>query len=452
MKITIAGAGRVGTVIAEQLVKEQHDIIIVDKSESNMDRIANSLDILPIVGDAASAEVLQEAGVDSCELLIAVTDSDVVNLLICIIAKKLGVANTIARIREPIYSQTINLINEDMGLSFVVNPERDAAKEIMGSLLFKGAGQVETFAKGSHEVMTFVVRERNPIAGIMIRNLSKFINRRVLVCAIKRDNVVFMPNADTVIQVNDTISFVASRADSVHFFKKMRYETGRISDLTIIGGGRLGYYLAQMALANGIAVRIIDSNPDVCRLLTDIVPSAQILCGDGTNTALLEECGVFESAAVATTTDSDEKNVLVSMYIIKKCPDTKVITKIKKSDFEDMLYGLDLGNVFNPKYIAADRIISYVRAMQASIGNEVKSLCHVIDNKVEVLEFNIETGAPHIGESLQEIRFKPNILLASITRNGESFIPAGRDHIEIGDSVLVITTEKGITGFGEIFA
>ena len=452
MKITIAGCGRVGIAIARQLVREKHDIIIIDNNQSNIDMIGNSLDVLPVKGDAASAQVLLEAGVEDSDLLIAVTDSDTVNLLICIIAKRIGIERTIARIREPIYSHTINLIKEDMGLSFVVNPERDAAKEILGSLMFKGASQVETFAKGSNEVMTFTVKEKNPIAGMMVRDLSKFINRRLLICAIKRGDKIFIPNGNVDIHVNDIISFVSTREDAVHFFKKMKYETGRISDLTIIGGGKLGYYLAGMAVSNGIEVRIIDQDPVVCRELDDLLPGVEIMCGDGTNLDVLEECGVFRSSAVALITGSDEKNVLVSMYLSKLYPDIKVITKIKKSDFEEMLYGIDIGNVFNPKYIAADRVISYVRAMSETVGNEVQSLCHVIDNKVEVLEFRIDETSDKLGIPLQNIRFREHILIAGITRGSESFIPNGNDSIELGDTILVITTDKGIGRFKEIFA
>ena len=452
MKITIAGCGRVGRAIARQLVKEHHDLIIVDNNPGNIDYIGNSLDVLPVLGDAASAEVLLEAGVDKSDLLIAVTDSDTVNLLICIIAKKIGVKKTIARIREPIYSHTIHLIKEDMGLSFIVNPERDAAKEILGSLMFKGASQVETFVQGSNEIITFAVKKDNPVAGVMIRNLFSFINRKILVCAIKREGDVFIPNGNDSIQVGDTVSFVANRADAVHFFKKMKYETGKINDLMIIGGGKLGYYLADMASANGIRVRLIDSDSNVCRELDDLLPDVEIMCGDGTDLDVLEECGVFRASAVAMTTGSDEKNVLVSMYLAKTYPEIKVITKIKKSDFEDMLYGSNIGNMYNPKYIAADRVISYVRAMSETVGNEVQSVCHVIDNKVEVLEFKIDEPSEHLGVELQDIRFRNHILLASITRNSESFIPGGDDTIELGDTVLVITTDKGISRFCEIFA
>ena len=452
MKITIAGCGRVGRAIARELVKEHHDLIVVDNNQDNIDYIGNSIDVLPVLGDAASAAVLLEAGVDQSDLLIAVTDSDTVNLLICIIAKKIGVVKTIARIREQIYSHTINLIKEDMGLSFVVNPERDAAKEILNTLMFKGASQVETFATGRNEVITFGVKEGNPVAGMMIRDLSKFTNRRLLICAIKRAGQVFIPNGNDTIQVGDTVSFVANRADAVHFFKKMKYETGRIGDLTIIGGGKLGYYLAGLASSNGIEVRLIDSDPNVCRELDDLLPGVEIMCGDATDLDVLEECGVFHASSVALTTGSDEKNVLVSMYLSKTYPAIKVITKIKKSDFEDMLYGINIGNLFNPKYVAADRVITYVRAMSESKGNEVQSICHVIDNRVEVLEFKIRESSEYLGVALQNLRFRDHILLASITRDGKSFYPGGNDTIEMGDTVLVVTTQKGITRFRDIFA
>ena len=452
MKIIIAGCGRVGTVIAAQLVNEHHDITVIDSDEDTIKYMNDNFDVLTVEGDAASADVLMEAGAMNSELLIAVTDSDAVNLLICVVAKKLGVANTIARSRNPIYSKTINIIKEEMGLSFVVCPERDTAKEVLRSLLFKGAGQVETFAKGNHEVMTFVVKEQNPICDIYIRDLSKFINRRILVCAVKRDKDILIPRGDFKIQANDTISFVASRADAIAFFRKMKYETGKIKSLTIIGGGILGFYLADMAIANGILVRMIDKDRNVCEELNERLPAAEIRCGDATDTAVLEECGVFETSAVVTATDSDETNVVLSMYIAKNCPDTKVVTKIKKSDFEEMLYGINLGNVINPKYVAADRIITYVRAMQATVGNEVQSLCHVIDNKVEVLEFKIDKATDGLDIAIQDLKIRRNVLLASITRRGESFIPGGNDCIQLGDTVLVITTETGIGRFAEIFA
>ena len=452
MKIAVAGCGKVGTAIAQQLVKEHHDITVIDQNAGNMEEIGNSLDVLPVTGDAASAQVLKDAEVDKSDLLIAVTNSDAVNLLICIIAKKMGVPNTIARIRDPIYLDTIHLIQEDMGLSFIVNPERDAAKEVMGSLLFKDAGQVETFAQMNHEVMTCIIRDQNPIAGMKIRDLSRFINRKILICAVKREQEIFIPKGETVIRKGDIISFVSSREDAIHFFKKMKYDTGRIDNLTIIGGGRLGYYLAAMAMHNGIRVRLIDQRPEVCAKMDELLPGAEIMCGDGTDIAVLDECEVFQSSAVAMTTDSDEKNVLISMYITRQYPDIKVITKFKKSDFEDLLFGIDIGVTINPKYVAADRVITYVRAMSESFDNEVNSVCHVIDNKVEVLEFRIRETAPNLGVPLQDIRFRDNLLLASITRGGQSFIPGGTDVMKQGDIILVVTTNKEIGKLRDLFA
>ena len=444
MKITIAGCGKVGTVIAEQLIKEDHDIIIIDKDGSRLAYVSNSLDLLPVQGDAASVSTLKEAGADRSDLMIAVTDSDESNILICVLAKKLGIKNTIARIRNPEFSDTVQVIKEEMGLSFVVNPEKAAADEIFRSLLFKGAGQVETFAQGQHEILTCAVKDNKYLCGLQLKNLSSFINRRILICAIKRGDSVFIPNGSTVIEKGDILSIVASRSDAVYFFRKLGYETGKIRDLTVIGGGRLGFYLSMKAVEHGIPVMLIEKDPERCRKLDYDLPPAEIFCGDGTDISMLEEEGVFRSSAVATVTGSDEANVLISMYISKKSKDTKLITVVKKSDFEDMLYGLELGNVFNPKYIAADKIITYVRAMEETEGNEVQSLCHVIDNKVEVLEFFIDSNTSVTGIPLNELKFKPGVLLAGITRKGRSFIPGGNDTIEAADTILLVTTTRGI--------
>ena len=451
MKITIAGGGQVGNTIATELIKEKHDITIIDKNKAYIENVSNSMDAMPVLGDATSAQLLTDYGVEKSELMIAATDSDVVNLLICIIAKKLGIRNTISRIQDPIYSQTIALIKKDTGLSLIVNPERDAAKEIMRSLLFKDASQVETFAQGNNELITFVVREKNPIANMHIKDLPRFTGKKILICVIKRNNEVFIPNGDTAIQTGDTISFVSTRADAIQFFKKMKYEYGRISDVTIIGGGHLGFYIASAAVSNGIPVGIIEKDPSICTQLVEDIPEATVMCGDATNVDVLEECGVFRAGAVVLATDSDETNVVLSMYLKKQFPDLKVITKINKTDFEDMLTGINIGYTINPKLIAADRVIAYVRAMEETMENEVQSLCHVLDNKVEVMEFRVVEGMPHLNEKLQDIKFRKDVILASITRRGESFIPGGSDMLESGDTVLVVTTKKGIGQFRELF-
>lgn len=452
MKIAIAGCGKVGTTLAEQLSKENHDITVIDLDEERLSYISDSQDVMCCAGDARSVAVLKEAGVETDDLLLAVMDNDEANLMVCLVASKLGAKHTIARVRNPIYRDTINVINTDLGLSMVVNPEMETAREMFNSLRFHSAIQVETFAKSRNEILTCEITEGMPVCGIKIKDLYSATKTKVFICAVKRGGDVFIPNGETMINSGDTLSFVANQADAENFFKKLGNETGRVKNLVIIGGGRLGYYLGRMAIENSMPVTIIDENKAICRSLSAALPSANVICGDATNTDLLEEEGILKYSAVATVTGEDSVNLLISMYMKKNAPDTKVITKIKKSDFEDLMFNMNVGAVFNPKYIAADHILRYVRAMQNVIEDEVQSLCHVIDNKVEILEFLISKDAPFIGRPIKDLKLKKDLLLANITRQGKSFTPGGNDTIEAGDTILVATTKTGIFRIADIFS
>ena len=451
MKIAIAGCGKVGAALIEQLTKEKHDVIIIDTDESRMAYVNDSQDVMAYVGDARSVAVLKNAGVDACDLMLAMTDNDEVNLVVCLVANTMGVARTIARVRNPIYRDTMPVIDDELGLSMVVNPDLEAAREMFNSLYFKAAGQVEYFAKSRNQIFTCVLEPDMPICNAKIMDLYSMTKSRVFICAIKRDEEVFIPNGLTILKAGDTLSFVAAHSEADKFFRKIGRDTGRVRNLTIIGGGRLGFYLGRLAVENGIPLKVVDKDPAVCKSLNVSLPSADIICGDATLMDVLEEEGVLEASAIATATGSDSVNILLSMYLKRKAPDAKLITKIKSSDFEEMLYNLDVGSVYNPKYIAADHVLRYVRAMQNVLENEVQSLCHVIDNKVEVLEFLIGKDAPFIGKPIKDLKLKKNLLLTDITRDGKSFIPGGNDTIEAGDSILVVTTMTGLYRIRDIF-
>ena len=452
MNIIIAGCGKVGTVLAKNLSNEGHDVTVIDTSPEKLEYASSSLDVMCTVGNAASYEVLRSVNAQRADIMIAMTGEDELNLLICLIAKKVGVKNTIARVRNPIYFQTANIIKNELGLSMAINPEKEAAAEMFRPLAFKSADQVETFSKSRTEILTFNVKEGSSLCDIKIKDLEKAAKAKILVCAIKRNGEVFIPNGFSDIKAGDTLSFLATREEAQKFFKKTGYDTGRVRNLTIIGGGRLGYYLGKNAIEHGIPVRIIDKSEAVCMNLRELLPRAEIICGDGTNTALIEEENLLESSAVAVITSMDETNILIAMYFTKNAPKCKVITKIKKSDFEDMVFNLDIGSVFNPKYISADRILRYVRAIAASGEDEVISVTHVINNKVEVLEFAVKPNTPYLGKPLKDVSFRKNLLLAAINRKGQTIYPGGTDTIEAGDNVIVVTTEKGIGKFSEIFA
>ena len=452
MKIVIAGCGIVGTALAERLAGEKHNVTIIDINESHLNYVQNNIDVMGICGNATAPDVLEEANISSANLFIAVTDSDEENLLSCLLAKKLGADNTIARVRTSQNARTANILKEEMGLSMVINPELDAAREIFNSLKYKPVGKVESLAKGSTEIITCNIREDAPICGVKIMDLYKTIGTRILVCAIKRNEAVFIPTADTVIQAHDILSFAASTQNVLQFFRKMKFDTERIRNLAIIGGSKLGVFLARRVLETGIPVKIIDGDEARCRQLLELVPEAEIICGDGTDTDLLDEEDVAESSVIVASTEDDSTNTMIALYMSRRAPDAKIIIKIKKSDFEDMLYSLNIGSIYNPKYITVEHIVKYVKAMQNSLQNEIESVCHVIDNKVDILEFNISEGMPHLDTALKEIRFKNNLLIATIYRNGRPFIPGGNDMFSAGDIVIVATTNKEISRFAEIFA
>ncbi len=451
MKIIIAGSGKVGTTLIDTLAKENHDITVIDIDEQRIQSVSDKYDVMAIVGDAKSATLLKEADASKSDLLIAVTDNDEENLTVCLIAKNLGVKNTIARVRNPIYAESIKLIQNSLGLSMAINPELEAANEILRTLRFKSAEQVETFAKSRMEILTCFVQEGTPICNVRIKDLYSKIKANVFICALKRDNEVIIPNGDFEIQAGDTLSFVATAKEARGFFKKMGYDTGKVKNLAIIGGGKLGYNLAKKAVDTGIPVKLIDNDKDRCKELNELLPSAEIVYGSGNDTSLLEEEEIFNYSAVAVLTDDDAENTLIAMYLNKHANNSKIIIKIKRSDFEDLIYGLELGSVFNPKYITADHIIRYVRAMNNVLNDEVQSLCHVIDNKVEVLEFRIGEEAKCTGKELRELKLRKDLLIAAIYRKGVGFTPHGEDTIEKGDTVLVITTHKGISKLADIF-
>ena len=453
MKIVIAGCGIVGTALAERLAVNKHNVTIIDINEHHINYIQNILDVMCICGDATSPSMLREAGVASADLFIAVTDSDERNLLACLLAKKLGAGGTIARVRTTENTKTANLLKDEMGLSMVINPEMDTAREIFNSLKYKPVGQVESIAKGSADIITCTVKPDAPICGVSIKDLYGVTGAKILICGIKRHKEVFIPTAATVIEPNDILSFAATTKDTLTFLKKLKYDTERIRNLVIIGGSKLAVFLARKVLETGVPVKIIDSHEPRCKELLKLVPEAEVICGDGTDADLLEEEGVLESSVIVSATEDDSTNTMVGLYLAKMAPNSKIIIKIKKSDFEDLLYGMNIGSIYNAKYIAVDNISRYVKAMQESLDhNEVESMCRVIDNKVTILEFNISEGMPHLDTPLMEIRFKKDLLIAIIYRDGRPFIPGGKDVIQAGDIVIVATMQKEISSYSEIFA
>ncbi len=452
MKIVVAGCGKVGLSIAEQLVKESHDIIVIDLDKRLTEDVGNDLDVFCVNGNAASRAVLEEAGATDADLLIAMTESDEKNLLICLIGKKLGIKQTIARVRNPLYSSDISLIKDDMGLSMYINPELTAAREISRILRAPAALKIETFAKGRVELLSSTIAHSSVLDGAYIKDISHLVHGKVLICGVKRGDDVFIPGGSTQLKAGDTITFVAGSRDASAFFKRIGANNARIKDVVILGGGRLTYYLTRLLFEAGIDVKIVEVSRERCAELDDMLPKATIIHGDATDTSLLREEGVADADAVISLTGIDEQNVLISQYISENYPGMKVITKIKHSDFEDMFRHMKVGSLINPKNLTADNIIRYVRAMQNSYGSDIVTMHHIIDGRAEALEFHIKgEDHPFIGKPIESLKLRKNVLLACITRDGRTFYPGGKDTIEKHDTVIAVTMLEGICSFDDLF-
>lgn len=448
LRIIIVGCGKVGRTLTEQLSKEGHDITVIDTNASRIQETTNLHDVMGIVGNGASYSVQIEAGIEETDLIIAVTDSDELNLLCCTIATQVGNCAAIARVRNPDYSQEIGYLREKLGLAMIINPELEAAKETARMLYLPTALEINTFAHGQAELIKFKVPPRNILDGITISSLSQDIFSNLLVCAVERENNVYIPSGDFKINAGDIISFVSHRENARKFLNKIGFNTKQVKQTMIIGGGRAAYYLAKDLLSMGISVKIIESNKERCEELSVLLPEAIIINGDGTDEALLKEEGIETAESFVALTGIDEENILLTLYA-RRVSSAKVITKINRITFREVISQLDLGSVIYPKYITSEAIIAYVRAKTNSMNSNIETLYHMFDQNVEAIEFRIsdDTNSCINDIPLKDLKLKDNLLIPFINRNGKIIIPSGQDCIKTGDTVMIFTTH---TGFNDI--
>ena len=449
MKIIIVGCGKIGLSIIKQLVIEKHDITVIDKNAEVINDVTNNYDVMGLVGNGASYSVQKDADVDKTDLLIAVTGSDEINLLCCLFAKKAGNCSTIARVRDPLYSKEIQYIKDELGLSMIINPEYAAAVEISRLLRFPSADKIDTFAKGRVELLNLVINEDSPFVDKTLIDVSKRVLSDILICTVERGDDIFIPNGAFILRAGDKITIVASAVNSREFFTKIGYDTHQVKDTMIIGGGRMTYYLAEILLKMGIRVKIVEVDRDKCETLSETLPKATIINGDATNQEILKEEGIGGCDSFVSLTGIDETNIFLSLYA-KTMTSGKVITKIDRISFDDIIHTFSPGSLIYPDKIAADYIVSYVRAMQNSIGSNVETLIKLNGGRVEALEFKISKGSPIVGVPLMQLNLKRDILIGCINRKGTIIIPKGQSVIEEGDTVIVVTTKSGLSDIKDI--
>lgn len=451
MKIILVGGGKVGTALARQLSEEGHNVTVIDTNKPRVEHISEAYDVMGIVGNGASIATLYEAGIEEADVFIAITGSDELNLLCCMFAKKAGHCHTIARVRNPSYSHELEFIKKQTGISAIVNPEMAAAMEISHLLRFPGASKIDTFADGRVRLIKCALTEAQGMDGMAIRDILSCLGSDVLVCAVERGADVLIPNGDFVLRNGDQVTFLATQERARDFFQKINLPVRPVKNALIVGGGAIAFYLSQELLENKVRVRIVERDPARCMQLAEELPEAQILNEDGSNRDFLLSEGLGSAEAFVALTNIDEENVLLTLFA-KKHSKGKLVTKINRLEFDDIISGLELGSIVYPKYMTCDYIVQYVRALQNEAGSNVKTLYRILDDRVEALEFTVHEESKATGVPLSRLRLKQNLLLCCIMRGEQILIPRGGDEIQVGDNVIVVTLEHGLHDLRDIVA
>ena len=449
MQIIIVGCGKVGRALAAQLSGEDNNVTVVDTNGDVVKTVANYYDVMGVTGNGASYSVLAEADIEHTDVLIAVTHNDEVNLLCCVVARKAANCHTIARVRNPVYSEERAFLRKELGLSMIINPEYAAAQEIARLLRFPSAIEIDSFSKGRIEMLWFRVPAASMLDGLALRELPQRLPMDVLICAAERGEEVLIPDGNFVIRSGDLLSMIAIPGNAAAFFKKVGISTNQVKNTMIIGGGEITYYLSKLLLNMGIRVKIIEKRRERCEELSDLLPKATIICGDGSDRELLREEHLEQMDSLVAGTDMDEENIILSLYARDRVR-AKVVTKLNHLDFNDVIHSLDLDSLIYPKNIAAEYILQYVRAIGNSMGSNVETLYKLMDGRVEALEFLVHKNSDLAGIRLRDMRLKRNLLIAGIGRKGRLIIPGGQDEFLPGDSVIVVTTDSGFQDIHDI--
>ena len=441
MKIIVIGCGKIGKTIIEHVSKEGHSLVIVDNNREKVEELIERYDVMGVVGNGASLDIQEEAGVKFADLVIAVTPEDEINILASMVAKKLGASSTIARVRNPEYLRQTKLMQEELGLSMVVNPEQETADEIINMVNLPSLLKLEPFAKGKVNLVEILVEENNPLIGETLITMNKKIKTKVLICAIQRAGNVIIPNGNFKIEQGDRLSITANASSLVTFLKELNLIKSPLKNIMIIGGGKISYYLAKELSNKKYHIKLIEMNKNRAEEMAELLPKVDVICGDGTDHELLIEEGLEASDACIALTNVDEENIIVSMYAtglkIKK-----VIAKIKRNSFLTMVNDLGIASIVSPKDIVASKIISYIRALSNKRGSNVLTLYKLVNNQVEALEFDAKKKEKFYNKPLKDLNIKENCLIACIIRDGNVLIPSGNDFIQLNDRVLVVTTHQ----------
>lgn len=452
MKIVIIGDGKVGFAIAKQLSQEGYDLTIIENKPHVLNLTMDVLDVVGVQGNGGDYDVLKEAQVNQADLVIAVTSSDEINIISCLMDKKMGADHTIARIRNPEYVKGLRILKEDLGLSMQINPEQTAAREIVRSLSFPNSIKVNSFAKGRLELAEIRIREENSLTKKTVHQIDKSLKSKVQFVAIKRNDNVLLPTGNTVIELNDKVTLTGSTKQLKKFLSEIGIIQKRtVHEIMIIGGGKITFYLIPMLLDMGIEVKVIEIKEDRCMALVEKFPQITVIHGDGTDHELLLSESLREMDAFIALTDIDEENVIISMFAHNHGV-PRVLPKVNRVSLGFLLEKLGLENTITPKNLVTNQIIQYVRAMQNTLGSNVESLIKIVDDRVEILEFRVRDNCKFIDKQIKDLKLKDGILISYIIHKSIPKIANGNSVISLGDTVIITSHLKGLRDINDVLA
>lgn len=450
MRIVIIGLGTIGKTVLKSLSGMDHTITIIDEDKDKVENLIERYDVFGVVGNGACLDIQREANMADADLAIALTNSDELNVFACLVAKKNGVKNTIARVRNPDYTKQIVDMKDELGISMIVNPEKETAEEIFNLINLPSISQMEHFAKGKVLLVEIIADEGCSLIGETLISLSKKLKTKVLVCAVQRGNEVIIPSGNFMFEVGDRVHFTSDASSLRDFLAEARLEKSPFKNIMIVGGDKIGYYLAKELSTKRFNIKLLESDRNRAEELADLLPRVTVIHGNGTQHDLLIEEGIEAMDAFVALTNIDEENMIVSMFA-NKMNVTKTITQIKSDELFKMLGELGIKNNVSPKKIVADKITSYIRALANSRGSNVLTLYRLVNNQVEALEFSARTDEKFYNKPLKELKTKQNCLIACIIRAGSVIIPDGNSQIKLGDNVIVVTTHQNFDDLTDVF-
>ncbi|MBR2971532.1 MAG: Trk system potassium transporter TrkA [Clostridia bacterium] len=449
MNIIIVGCGQVGQHLAEQLIKDKNNVTVIDKSYDNLKSLTDRIDAMGIVGNGASQVTLAEADIENADLLIAVTNSDELNLLCCTIAKKCSNCQVIARVRSHVYNNESDFLKTELGLAMVINPDYVAAQEIARILRSPSAISIETFGKGKVELLKYKLPDDSAIIGMSVKDVMMKYKSDILFATIERGDKAYIAKGDFIFNARDVVSIISSLEASQSFFKKLGSKNQSVKSTMIVGAGEIAHYLCDEIKKSKMSIKVIERDMARCDDISSTFPHVTVVHGDTTSHELMAEEGINKAGAFLALSDSDEENMIISMHAKEKSG-AKIITKISRMDYDSVANRLGLDTVIYPKTIISDMILRYVRSANNTRGSNMETLYNVIPGEVEASEFFIRKPSEIVGVPISKLRFKKNVLIAAILRNGEVIMPRGYDTIEMGDSVVIVSKVTGLRDITDI--